>query len=272
MRAALVIALVASLVTPVAAAQDEAPEVHVPDDEPRADDTPFQTAAARALFLEGVALAHAGQYGDAADRFRRAQVLHPAPAVAFNLASALIREGRLVEASEVLESVVRDPASTSELALAARRQRDGLGPRLARLTLRLDAPVGRVHVELDEQPLSDAALGVSVPIDPGVHEVRALREDGEVAAEDRLVLAEGESRELSLVVPGAPLLPESILDPPPAPTQTAEPRGDDEALWIALGVTASVLAAAAITTTVIVLSQPGPAPGTTGSPMPLFSW
>lgn len=264
MRLVAMLALVASaLVGRVALAQDDAPP---PDDH-------FQTAAARAAFLEGVALARTGDYAGAEDRFRRAQVLHPAPTVAFNLASALVHRGGLVEACEILEGVLRDPASTEELRAQARRQRDAITPRLARLTLRLDGPVAGVRVEIDAREVRLAALGVAVPIDPGLHEVRALRE-GRDAASDHIELAEGESRELSLVIPSPELHLERILEEPttPAPPPPIVASGDDT-LMIVLGVSVGIVAVAAITTTAIVLTLPSAPAEVSGNTVPpVLTW
>jgi hypothetical protein len=264
MRTALATLLLVHALGASSALAQEAP--------PPADDT-FQSAAARALFQEGVALAHSGDYAGAADRFRRAQQLRPAPSVAFNLASALVRQGSLVEASEILEGVLRDPASSPELLTSARRARDELVPRIARLTLRVDGPSAGVRVEIDAHPLSDAAIGVSLPVDPGLHEVLALR-DGEVAARDRVELTEGENRELALVVPPPVFVPETIFDMEPSPPPASPPPpASDDALWIALTTGIIVVVGAAAATTAIVLTLPSGPPAFSGNTSPpVLTW
>src|SRR5690349_21617960 len=62
-----------------------------------------ETALARALFEEGVALADKGDWSAAADRFGRAYELKPTAGIAFNWSSALTKTGKLVQASELLE-------------------------------------------------------------------------------------------------------------------------------------------------------------------------
>lgn len=94
-----------------------------------------ETAMARALFLDGVEHARSGRFHRAADFFRRAQAMRPTPAVAYNLASALIRIGRLVEGSEVLHWVIRHPGTTSEMLAAAEVTIAQIRPRLARVRL-----------------------------------------------------------------------------------------------------------------------------------------
>ena len=65
-------------------------------------------AAARALFEEGVAAADAGDFPRAADRFERSYALRPSAVVGYNLASALSRTGRLVEAAGYLRRILYD--------------------------------------------------------------------------------------------------------------------------------------------------------------------
>jgi hypothetical protein len=68
-----------------------------------------EVALARALFEEGITLADRGDWTGAADRFGRAHSLKPTSGTAFNWASALAETGQLMQASELLESVIRDP-------------------------------------------------------------------------------------------------------------------------------------------------------------------
>ena len=74
-----------------------------------------RTAAARALFHEGVELADRTRWAEAADRFDRAYQLRPEPIVAFNLATALRRSGRLVRANEVALTLLRADDTPPEM-------------------------------------------------------------------------------------------------------------------------------------------------------------
>ena len=218
------------------------------------------TSAARALFTEGVAFARAGAYADAVDRFRRAQALHPAPTIAFNLGSALLHVGALVEGLETLERVLHDPATPAELVEPARQLRDQAAPRLARLTLEVVGDATGTRVEVDAREAHAAELDVAVPIDPGSHDIRVLRGE-ETVAHDHVSLAEGESRTVSLVVP--PLVATSV-----------EPAHGDDTGWIVLGVVLAVVGVAAITTTIVVLTLPtGQATPVAGNTMPtVLTW
>ncbi|MCA9615224.1 MAG: tetratricopeptide repeat protein, partial [Myxococcales bacterium] len=90
------------------------------------------TAAARALFAEGVSAAEAGDHATAVDRFERALALRWAPPIAYNLAEALAQVGRYVEAVEQLHSVERAEAP-ADMQANARLRREELEPRLGRL-------------------------------------------------------------------------------------------------------------------------------------------
>ena len=85
-----------------------------------------QSAAARALFQEGLAFAQEEKFEEAADRFRRAHALRPTPTISYNLAAALSRTGNVVESSELLRHVLRNPDTTlvQYLRNTSRRQRE----------------------------------------------------------------------------------------------------------------------------------------------------
>lgn len=237
-------------------------------------------ATARSLFQEGVGLARRGEYAEATDRFRRAQALHPAAPVAYNLASALVHTGALVEASEVIEGLLRDPSLTDALRTAGEHLRAQITPRISRLTVRLSGDARGVTVELDAHALPDAAIGVTMPVDPGAHEIRAVR-DGEQAARERVELSDGEARELVLdVAPRAlptPEVPRAAIEvttaAPATTTDTAPASGGDDGVWIGVGIGVAVLAVGAIATTVGVLTTPGAGAPVSGNAMPgVLTW
>lgn len=236
-------------------------------------------AAARALFQEGVALARRGEYGDATDRFRRAQSLHPAAPISYNLASALEHQGALVEASEILERLLRDPALPRELATNVARLRERITPRLARLTLRLAGDPRGVRVELDERELPEAVIGVSIPIDPGAHALRAFRDEDEAGQSD-IRLGDGESREVVLTLTAPPPLAREVpreaivARPEPAPPSRDEaPAQGDDGVAIGVGIGIAVLVVGAATIAGVVLTTPAAPAPVGGSAMPgVLTW
>jgi hypothetical protein len=283
MRSFFALALFTSLLfTPLARAQH---------------DDPSRVAAARALFQEGVGLARRGEYDAAVDRFRRAQALRPAPPIAFNLAAALVHTGDLVEASEILEHLLRDPLLPRDIRTSATRERDELAPRLSRVTVRLEGEAGGVQVAIDDHELPGAAIGVPVPIDPGAHEVVASRDRAAVARE-RFEVAEGATRQISLTIPPRPTSPEppsvdfdadraraseTDVDGEPHDRIVAStdhdgdeappPQGNDDGVWIGVGIGIALAVGAGAAVTAVLLTMP-PTPSTvTGNAMPgVLTW
>src|SRR5262245_4965590 len=66
-------------------------------------------AAARSAYQEGVQLQDAGKYPEALGRFEAAQKLYDAPTHILHIAQCQAKTGRLVEASETYEGLVRRP-------------------------------------------------------------------------------------------------------------------------------------------------------------------
>lgn len=237
------------------------------------DDDPARAAAARALFQEGVELARREAYGDAADRFRRAYALRPAPSIAFNLASALTHEGRLVEASEVLARALRDPALDADMRTALQTQHAALAPRLGRLVVRVEGEPSGAAVQLDGRELPPEAHGIALPVDPGAHEATATRDGAEVARAGAEV-GEGARAEIVLSVP-APQV--AAIDPvrDAEPIDTTPPAGGgDDGVWIGVGIGIGVIVVGAVVTTAILLTQDsGTMAPVTGNAMPgVITW
>lgn len=223
----------------------------------RAQGETDRAAIARTLFQEGVELARGERYTDAVDRFRRAYELRPAPAIAFNLASALTHLGELVEAAEILHRVQRAPEVTGDLRAAVDVQLEAITPRIGRLRIRLDGDARDVRVELDDEELSAAVLGIEVPTDPGLHVARAVR-GGDEVARGQTQIAEGASGEILLTIPERAA--EIAIAMPTEPVRDApvSEQGDDTWIWVGLGIGIAVAGAAAITA--VVLLQPGASP------------
>ena len=181
---------------------------------------------ARALFTQGVERARSEQYEQAVDLFSRAQALRPAPAIAFNLANALVRLGRLVEATEQLRSTVRAAETAAEMRAVAESTLAELTPRLARLSLRLTGDHEDVALRVDGRALDRAVVGVAVPMDPGDRVLTAWRGEVEVARTE-ITLAEGAAAEATLDVPPPSADPEPVVIAPVVEAQAAPPAGDN---------------------------------------------
>jgi hypothetical protein len=181
-------------------------------------DAAEQSAAARALFTQGVEHADRQQWNDAADRFRRAMAMRPSPVIAYNLAQTLVHINRLVEATEHLRFVLRSQDANRSVRAGARRMLDSLQPRLATLTIRVSGHVEGAEFRLDGEEVSSAVLAVPMPADPGRRRITAHRGGAEVASME-VALAEGASGEATLEVPAPPVVP--------TPVETANGNGED---------------------------------------------
>lgn len=141
-----------------------------------------QRSAARELAREGLALLNAERYAEAEDRLRRAFELVPAATVAVLRARALERLDRLVEATESYETAARigrepgAPPAFREAAQEAEAELLRLRPEVPRLTITLSGVAGddpALVVQLDDEPVPAALIGVARPVDPGQHLILA---------------------------------------------------------------------------------------------------
>ncbi len=205
------------------------------------EDEEARTAEARQLFSEGLTLAEEERYEEAAAKFRRAYLLRPAPPIAFNFGNALIESGRLVEGTEMMRQVVRDPDAPEELRDDAQSIIEDAEPRLGQLVVRVTGDADDVVVAIKGSPLDTSLFGVPVSADPGTNEVTASRHR-EVVASGEVEVPEGGRAEISLDVPSPP--PEPAPEPIVAPTPAPEPEEDSilGEWWFWTGIGAVVVA------------------------------
>lgn len=208
------------------------------------DDNTRNTA--RSLAGQGKEAFDAQSYARAVDLFHRAYALVPAPTIALYQAQALVKLGRLVEAEEAYIRAMRtelDAHSSEQFRVAvadAERELGELQPRIPKLVIAVTGPAaGRpdLQVELDGKSLQAAVLGVSMPIDPGRHVLRAVASGGE-PAEIRFDISENEQRRLEVSpVPQqvtAPITPVGPATAPPSDAPKAS-RPWQKPLAIAVG-------------------------------------
>jgi len=208
------------------------------------DDNTRNTA--RSLAGQGKEAFDAQSYAHAVDLFHRAYALVPAPTIALYEAQSLVKLGRLVEAEEAYMRAVRtqlDAQSSEQFRVAvadAERELGELQPRIPKLVIAVTGPAaGRpdLQVELDGKPLQAAVLGVSMPIDPGQHVLRAVASGGE-PAEVSFEISEKEQRRLEVSpVPGQvprPVTPVGRATSPPSDAPKAS-RPWQKPLAIAVG-------------------------------------
>jgi hypothetical protein len=186
----------------------------------RADDA-ADTAAARMLGVDGVTLADAGDCQQAIEKLKRAEELHHAPTTAARLGECEIGVGHLVQGTERLQRLLREPlpagapAPFVDAVARARHVLDRALPRIATLRVSVKAPGhAKVAVAVDGEAMSDALLDNDRPTDPGKHQVEVTA-PGFLAAKQDVTLGDGQSANVALELQPDPSAPVAAAQPPP---------------------------------------------------------
>ena len=220
-------------------------------------------AAARTLGTEGIKLANTGDCEGAVDKLSRAESLYHAPTILGRLGECQVALGKLVEGTENLNRVVREPLpANAPPAYAQARDRaqgvlDSALPRIAKLKIVVEPNVPGLEVLVGDKPVPTALLGAERPTDPGTHQVVA-RAPGYHPASAEVTLIEGGAQSVSLVMIAdqTAAVPAETTPPPPAQTQsstTAQPadvasQGSDKTLvYVLWGVGGAGLLTGTIT-------------------------
>jgi len=208
----------------------------------------------RAAFAEGVRLYDRGAYLEAVASFERAWTLSERPSVLFNLAMALQRVGRPVDAVLRLETLLAHPESSPAQRDAATRSLAEARRLVSTLTVSSTAP--GALLEIDGRRVAWDQPRVLVP---GDHILEARRLEGPPTRLG-LTLQAGEQRTVQLVMeptgpvdpnaarnPGTtPVLPSTLLrgTPPTGPTpalrwSVTAAAGLGAIAWLATGLGAA---------------------------------
>ncbi len=142
--------------------------------------SPEDIASARALGIEGVRLAEAGDCASAIPKLQAAENLYHAPTTLERLGECEISVGHLVAGTETLNRVVREalPASAPPAFLNAQHRATQLlataQPRIGKLRIHVEgAPADKVAVTVDGANVPSALFDAERATDPGTHEVKA---------------------------------------------------------------------------------------------------
>ena len=209
-------------------------------------------AAARNLGIEGIKLADAGNCEEAVEKLQRAESLYHAPTILGRLGECQVSLGRIVEGTENLNRVVREPlpSSAPDAFLAARDRAqkvlDGALPKIAKLKIVVTPNVEGLVVKVSDKPVPNALLGAERPTDPGTHTVVA-EAPGHEPASAEVTLPEGGRDSVSLTLTP---LPEQAAPPAPpeqvsqeaapsaaaAPTDAGPQASDKTLAYVLLGV------------------------------------
>jgi hypothetical protein len=177
----------------------------------RAQVSEAERAAARELFRQGDELQRVSRFGDALDRFQRAQQVFGAPTNLLRIAECDAALGRLVESAEAYRAVLRTSvaggtAPAFQAAVdQARAELEQVAPRIPRLTVQVQIPAGATNLQLriDGQNVPVALIGEPIPLDPGAHEVVAFAA-GFSGSEEQVELKEQETKTVSLALTAIP--------------------------------------------------------------------
>jgi hypothetical protein len=179
-------------------------------------------ATARALFDEGRKLMKANQFAAACPKFEAAHKLYASAGIVLNLADCYEKIGRTASAwSEFGEAAsVATRSNRPDDADEARHRQAALEPSLNRLSIRVAHAAPGTVIKRDGVPLSSAAWGTMLPVDPGAHEIIAEAAGYETWSSSINLAKPGQTA--SVDVPELRALP-SAASPSPAPAPAPAP-------------------------------------------------
>lgn len=138
--------------------------------------SPADRAAAQALFEQGRELMAKDRAAEACPRFEESQRLDWGLGTHYHLATCYEALGRLASAHTLLLEVAARARTLGQRRREelARERADALEPRLSKLSIEVPHARGaQLLVERDGSRVGPAQWGLAVPVDPGVHRVRA---------------------------------------------------------------------------------------------------
>ncbi len=239
-------------------------------------------AQARKLFAEGLALAKASRWGWALSAFQRSRDLVPRASTSYNIANALYRLDRPLEALSELDDYDRMPEVRSDPAAIER------GETLRALVLDIVAEVkltvvpGNAIVYIDNRPSPLQGNFRTVLVDPGEHALR-VASDGYEPYRRELELKQGARKDLLVELRKSPFsaaaaAPAKLdITPSAIAISTAdtglpgpEPAEDDRerfvkrpGFWVMIGVIAAAGIGAGVAVALL-RKDDAPSCGTTG--------
>jgi hypothetical protein len=189
---------------------------------------------AQALFDEGLSDMKSGRYKIGCALIKKSLDIDPRPGTEFTLAECFSKAGKFASAVELYDRYLAaydampadQKADSDQKARAeiSRSERTRLVSLVSWLTVKLPAaaPVG-VLVTKDGEPFPRGLFGVATAVDPGPHVFTARTPDGPLI-EQRVDIAAGERRIVSLQVPGAAVPPDEMTPPNDTEPQPDKPE------------------------------------------------
>lgn len=217
------------------------------------------SAAAEAMFRQGVEALEAGRYQEACPALAESMRLEPKLGTLYTLADCEALRGRVATATAHFSDYLRQ---TDELPAAQASKHAGRRQlatrRMAEMRdkvpyLRLRAPAGGpFEILLDDTRVGGPMIGASLPTDPGPHRWR-VRDARGAESSGQFELSPGQKLDLDLTAPvAAPVASASAAPPPstppapPPPATTSLTGGRRTAFYAAAGVGAVGLGVGAV--------------------------
>jgi hypothetical protein len=164
--------------------------------------TADHSAEARSLFERGVQLSAQERWGEALDYFQRSRALVERPNTVFNLATTLVRLGRLVEARVALQDYLRISDASRDQATRADAQRMIDNASSAIATLALAVTPADADVRIDGRATLGTGAARAIELDPGTHTL-TISQRGYVTS--TTPLSAGPAERMSRAIALAPL-------------------------------------------------------------------
>lgn len=181
-------------------------------------------SAARTLYAEGVKAQDKGDYAKAAELFEAAQRNYQAPTHELHIAECYVMLGKLVEAQEAYNGLIREklppnaPAAFTQAQEQAKAELPGVAARVPQIKLEVTpAPskLKNLKISLNDVPVDAAFVGVAKPINPGKYRL-IVAADGYQTARGDIEVKERETSPILITLePGG--APAVVAVPPPAP-------------------------------------------------------
>jgi len=183
-------------------------------------------ALAETLFQDAKRLFADGKKDEACDKLAESHRLDPRTGTLLNLATCHEEQGKTatawIEFTDLAGQAAR--AGQRDREKLAREHATALDKRLSRVTVERGALQPDAEVRLDGRPLSPAALGTAIPLDPGEHTLDASA-PGHDSWTQRLHVAAGPS-EARVTLPA---LAATAPPPPSAPPPAVPARASSDA-------------------------------------------
>ncbi len=215
-------------VEPAAAGKPAAVEPAAAGKPAAAEPAAEELAAARQLFIDGMALEKAGDYSAALKKFETVAQVRMTPSVRYHLALCHEQLGPLVDALNGFELAAEEARAAGDkfrdVAENAPPRADALRMRVGRVRVVVKGTLRTSVILIDGKKLSPALVGTAIPLDPGEHVIEARR-DGALVEAKKISVEAGGRREVELtvndpLVTPTPLPTASGTAAPPLPSET----------------------------------------------------